>query len=120
MSNDVSEVTTLANFKVENVTHKPKRKQGDFAKNLPKTEDKVSSSEDNDLNVGTVTIESAIKYFASHTKDNPKLSALYTQTALWLSRLRSIEAKTQSSLLKHFSVNNEKSDNPVEEVNNED
>lgn len=79
--------TTKSNFPVKDVTHKPKRMQGDMIK-LRETELGIASSECNEepetLNV--ITLERAISYYKSMSADKIN-GKLYSATAKWLEEL---------------------------------
>jgi hypothetical protein len=88
------EVTTIGNFPDHNITHKPKRMQGD---SLKKDGDEISSVDVDGKTSSAksvpnvVTIERAIKYYKEHaTGEHTKL---YIATAKWLVDLLTIKSK---------------------------
>lgn len=80
---DGKTVTTKSNFKVVDVTHKPKRMQADNIKKAIGQPDKSPNEPITDGKVPTIlTIERAIKYFEDNSKD--EFTDLYKATVQWL------------------------------------
>ena len=79
--------TTSSNFPVKDVTHKPKRMQGDMIR-LKEAEQGVSevenTTEAEPLNV--ITLERAISYYKKMSSD-PINGKLYNATSKWLEEL---------------------------------
>ena len=77
-------MTTKENFPVVDITHKPKRMQGD---NLKAVSSVTTVMEQNDASVtsdipSTPTLERAIAYYETHAVG--EFRTLYLQTAKWL------------------------------------
>jgi hypothetical protein len=90
-------VSTVGNMTVTDVTHRPKRMQGD---NL-KRESPIQNKEVDDLSdtPNAVTLESAIRYYEEHAEGEFKV--LYTKTALWLDSLRKVRVKKIEEVVNH-------------------
>ena len=74
--------TVSGNFPVYNITHKPKRMQGDNLKSLRNEETTVSlAGAESDI-PNIVTLERAINFYESRAEGEYK--NLYTMTAKWL------------------------------------
>lgn len=77
----MSVMTTRDNFPIVDVTHRPKRMQGDNLKTMidrdPEVQEPVESSVPQ-----TATLERAIQFYESNAQGEYKV--LYTQTAKWL------------------------------------
>jgi len=74
--------TTKDSFPVIDITHKPKRRQGDNIKAVQQ-EDSLSQEVSATKEVlGTITIERAIAFYESQAKG--EYTVLYSQTAKWL------------------------------------
>ena len=85
--NDVTTVTTVGNFPVEDITHKPKRRQGDNIRLAQLNKTAGDSSEQSESVPTVVTIERAITFYERQATRSPELSVLYHQTAEWLREL---------------------------------
>ena len=86
---DRTTVAGVANFPVQNITHKPKRQQGDMIRLKQLEEQGVEESpatvqEDSTLKI--ITLERAISYYKRMSTD-PKNGKLYESTAKWLEEL---------------------------------
>ena len=82
-------VAGVANFPVQDITHKPKRQQGDMIRLKQLEEQGVEEptatvQEDSTLKV--ITLERAISYYKRMSAD-PKNGKLYEATAKWLEEL---------------------------------
>ena len=79
--------TTSSNFPVKDITHKPKRMQGDMIR-LKEAEAGINSEDtsatEETLNV--ITLERAISYYKKMSSDNTN-GKLYSATAKWLEEL---------------------------------
>ena len=78
--------TTASSFPVKDITHKPKRMQGDMIR-LKETEEGINSenlTENEPLSI--ITLERAISYYKKMSADNTN-GKLYTATAKWLEEL---------------------------------
>lgn len=80
-------MTTTDKFPTVDITHKPKRSQGDNLKNANIDPDSpVEGAEISTSDIPTVlTVERAIRYYESHAEG--ELKSLYSQTAKWLTEL---------------------------------
>lgn len=78
----MSVMTTKDNFPVVDITHRPKRLQGDNIKKM--IGDSPNESMDNLTPIvpQVVTLERAISFYESHAEGEYQM--LYTQTAKWL------------------------------------
>ena len=86
MSNNMT--TTTNHFPVKDITHKPKRMQGDMIR-LKEAEAGITDSEsiaDTNEPLSVVTLERAISYYKSMSADRTN-GKLYTATAKWLEEL---------------------------------
>lgn len=82
-------VAGVANFPVQDITHKPKRQQGDMIRLKQLEEQGIEESpakvqEDSTLKI--ITLERAISYYKRMSTD-PKNGKLYEATAKWLEEL---------------------------------
>lgn len=81
--------TTKNHFPVKDVTHKPKRMQGDMIK-LRNAElgisDSQSSKESGSETLNVITLERAISFYKSKSADETN-GKLYSATAKWLEEL---------------------------------
>ena len=82
-------VAGVANFPVQDITHKPKRQQGDMIRLKQLEEQGIEESpakvqEDSTLKI--ITLERAISYYKRMSAD-PKNGKLYEATAKWLEEL---------------------------------
>lgn len=82
-------VAGVANFPVQDITHKPKRQQGDMIHLKQLEEQGIEESpatvqEDSTLKI--ITLERAISYYKRMSSD-PKNGKLYEATAKWLEEL---------------------------------
>lgn len=80
-------MTTTDKFPTVDITHKPKRSQGDNLKKAIQDPDKSTEGvEIATSDIPTVlTVERAIRYYESHAEG--ELKSLYSQTAKWLTEL---------------------------------
>lgn len=112
---DTTTVAGVASFPVEDITHKPKRMQGDMYKLKQKLEEvdnpDTPEESDDEGSLKVITLERAIAYYKSKSNDE-KNGELYKATAKWLSEL----LVTRSSKTLSKAVSNEES---VEEILNE-
>ena len=74
--------TTRNGFPVHDITHKPKRMQGDNLKAVFGEETSASSAGKETNIPSAVTLERAIQFYESHADGEYK--NLYSQTAKWL------------------------------------
>lgn len=74
-------MTTRDSFPVVDITHKPKRTQGDNIKAIQSEEFRETTSEGSTV-PRIVTLERAIDFYESNSSG--ELSSLYLQTAKWL------------------------------------
>ena len=78
--------TTSSSFPVKDITHKPKRMQGDTIR-LREAEEGIKSPESTEVEPLTViTLERAISYFKKMSADRTN-GKLYIATAKWLEEL---------------------------------
>lgn len=80
--------TTSDNFPIQDITHKPKRMQGDMIK-LKSQQDDVAYGSDtavSDETLEVITLERAISYYKRKSTDEVN-GKLYTATAKWLEEL---------------------------------
>jgi methylthioribose-1-phosphate isomerase len=89
------QVTTVGNMTVTNITHKPKRMQGDHIRN----EVQSISKEVEDHKPTAVTLESAIKYYEENAVG--EFEVLYNMTAKWLETLRKVRIKKIEETIEH-------------------
>lgn len=79
--------TTSSSFPVKDVTHKPKRMQGDM---IRLKEAEMGIAEDNPVKenepLSVITLERAISYFKKMSSDDTN-GKLYSATAKWLEEL---------------------------------
>ena len=82
-------VAGVANFPVQDITHKPKRQQGDMIR-LKQLEEQGGEESpatvQEDSTLKTITLERAISYYKRMSAD-PKNGKLYEATAKWLEEL---------------------------------
>lgn len=84
-------VTTVGNFTTVNITHKPKRMQGDSIKLQLENDNSVTTPHSTPKVPQSVTLEGAIKYYEENAKgDNEKL---YKMTVIWLRKLLAMSMK---------------------------
>jgi hypothetical protein len=91
---DNGSVSTVAgaNFRVEDISHKPRRTQAENLRLAREQEGNVENPVDNVDNsepeIGSVTLEQAIKFFENtNTGSSKSLAVLYENTAMWLREL---------------------------------
>lgn len=85
-------ITTSGNFSTIDITHKPKRMQGE---NFSRDEQTASASVNKPVEFSSRSLESAILFFLQNAKDKP----LYMQTAVWLRELLlTRSSKTKSAV----------------------
>ena len=79
--------TTRTGFPVKDITHKPKRMQGDMIR-LKEAEAGIANENTTESNepLSVVTLERAISYYKKMSAD-PINGKLYTATAKWLEEL---------------------------------
>lgn len=80
--------TTSSNFPVKDITHKPKRMQGDMIR-LKESESDVSdtgSTVDSSEPLKVITLERAISHYKKMSSDETN-GKLYSATAKWLEEL---------------------------------
>lgn len=80
--------TTRSGFPVKDITHKPKRMQGDMIR-LKEAEAGLTDSEnvtESNEPLSVITLERAISYYKRMSAD-PNNGKLYTATAKWLEEL---------------------------------
>ena len=110
-----SEMTTSLNFPVQNITHKPKRMQGDFIKNDEKSQ---SDGVNPDVDIEDISnIEGAIRYCENKAREYaslPNTSKIYSNISKWLRELlvtrnpKSIEeSKSLSDSIEEVSIDAE-------------
>lgn len=114
MSKNNEVLTTSANFPVQDITHKPKRMQGESFRN--KGDETESNPDNSERNVDNIpdNIEGAIRYCEATAKafaHSPKTSKLYSNIAKWLRELlvtrnpkSIVEAKSAEESLKEVTV----------------
>lgn len=86
---DKTTVAGVANFPVQDITHKPKRQQGDMIRLKQLEEQGVEESPATVQEYSTlkiITLERAISYYKGMSAD-PKNGKLYEATAKWLEEL---------------------------------
>ena len=92
MSYDKDTVSGTSNFPVIDITHKPKRRQGDMIRLKEQSEgisltDSTSETPNSEDDVPTsITLERAISYYKKQSNDRAK-GKLYEATAKWLEEL---------------------------------
>lgn len=77
----------MNNFPVEDISHKPKRMQGDAIKQ--KFQETIEEVHGNSI-PKFITLEKAIEYYEKAAGENKPESKLYVQTAKWLKELLTI------------------------------
>lgn len=104
--------TTASNFPVRDVTHKPKRMQGDAIR-LRNSELGVSNDKNNASNnsepLAVITLERAISYYKRMSADEVN-GKLYSATAKWLeellvSRIPTPKTKPEVSISEEGVIN---------------
>lgn len=87
---DETTVGSVANFPVIDVTHKPKRKQGDMIRLKQRLEGRVDEDTPEETNANAplkvITLERAISYYKRMSADETN-GKLYEATAKWLEEL---------------------------------
>ena len=85
MSNNMT--TTTNHFPVKDITHRPKRMQGDMIR-LKEAEEGISNTDSPNTNepLSVITLERAISYYKSMSADATN-GKLYRATAKWLEEL---------------------------------
>lgn len=104
---DTTTVNGLANFPVKDITHKPKRQQGDMIRLQNRQLDSEVAGEETkaDEPLQIVTLERAISYF-KRKSDDPDNGKLYSATSKWLEELLVIRSnKTEAARKAVFEVN---------------
>lgn len=105
---DRDKVTGTGSFPVQDITHKPKRMQGDMIKlnqQVNNTEDSASVIPDEGLNV--ITLERAITYYKRMSGDATN-GKLYEATSKWLEELLVTRTLKTKAVMK---AEEEKTDN---------
>lgn len=86
---DYTTVGGVANFPVKDITHKPKRMQGDMIR-LKEAEmgivNSANSTEDSNTPLSVITLERAISHYKRMSTDSTN-GKLYEATAKWLEEL---------------------------------
>jgi hypothetical protein len=90
-------VSTVGNMTVTDVTHRPKRMQGDSLKKESPVQDREVDALSDTPNA--ITLESAIRYYEEHAEGEFKV--LYTRTAQWLDSLRKVRIKKIEETIEH-------------------
>ena len=105
----MNSVTTTKNgFPVQDITHKPKRMQGDMIK-LKEAEEGTSESYNTEETLTVVTLERAISYYKKMSADETN-GKLYTATAKWLEELlvtRTLKTEAAAKAVIEGEDNNE-------------
>lgn len=88
MSNmyDTTTVGSVANFPVSDITHRPKRKQGDMIRLKQAQEGIITEDSHKEETLEVVTLERAISHYKSMSADSVN-GKLYQATAKWLEEL---------------------------------
>lgn len=118
---DVSTVGGLANFPVENISHKPKRMQGDSIKQKFEEEIEAPSPatvrgrNDRSTPLGVITLERAIPFYEDLAVKDPVNAKLFVATSKWLKELlvtrsTKIEAAVKADLTKKEENSNDLSE----------
>lgn len=115
---DVTTVAGVENFPVENITHKPKRMQGDAIRakmreqqrSNPTTHSNMPSNEP----LTVVTLERAISYYEDRGKSSDPNSALFTATAKWLRTLLAVQNSQRVQAEQTIVANGGESDETSE------
>ena len=108
---DRTTVAGVANFPVQDITHKPKRHQGDMIRLKQLEEQGVEEptvTEQKDSTLKIITLERAISYYKRMSAD-PKNGKLYEATAKWLEELLVTRTVKTSGAVK--SLNAEEDNN---------
>ena len=114
----MNDVTTTRNgFPVKDITHKPKRMQGDMIR-LKESEESLTDNENTTKgseSLSVITLERAISYYKKMSTD-PYNGKLYTATAKWLEELlvtRTLKTEAAvKAVIKEESNNEGEADNP--------
>ena len=118
MSYDRTTVSGVSNFPVVDITHKPKRQQGDMIRARQIEEGKLSSDEGNSKSnepLKVITLERAISYYASLSND-PENGKLYQATSKWLNELLvTRSSKIESAISKSLKEKENNNVNDSEE-----
>lgn len=111
--------TTSSSFPIKDITHKPKRMQGDMIR-LKEAEEgiinSVSSTENESVSV--ITLERAISYYKSKSADEVN-GKLYSATARWLEELLVTRTLKTESAVKAV-IEGESKDETAEAVGDTD
>ena len=80
--------TTSGSFPVQDITHKPKRMQGDMLRLKESRPDEVAygSSNSEEMTLEVITLERAISFYKRKSADEVN-GKLYSATAQWLEEL---------------------------------
>ena len=113
---DRTTVAGVANFPVQDITHKPKRQQGDMIRLKQLEEQGVEEqgveeptvTEQKDSTLKIITLERAISYYKRMSAD-PKNGKLYEATAKWLEELLVTRTVKTSGAVK--ALNSEEDNN---------
>lgn len=102
---DETTISGVANFPVQDITHKPKRMQGDMIRLKKRLEGEVNEETPEETSADTslkvVTLERAISYYKRMSADETN-GRLYEATAKWLEELlvtRSIKTEAARKAL---------------------
>lgn len=97
-------VSGVSNFPVRDITHKPKRQQGDTIRAKQLAENGVENSVENVENspLKIITLERAISYYKRKSND-PENGKLYGATAQWLEELLVTRSVKTKAVLKENS-----------------
>ena len=113
----MSDITTTRNgFPVKDITHKPKRMQGDMIR-LKEAESNTTNSQNvmGEETLTVVTLERAISYYKRMSADETN-GKLYSATAKWLEELlvtRTLKTEAAvKAVIKEENNNNGEADNP--------
>jgi hypothetical protein len=109
-------VGTVANFPVENITHKPKRMQGDIIrqKNEEDTAPQRGRSSSSSMNasgtLSVITLERAVPFYEELAVQDPVNAKLFIATSKWLKELlvtrsTKIEAAVKATFAKEEDTN---------------
>ena len=112
----MSMTITRTGFPVKDITHKPKRMQGDMIR-LKEAESGLTDSEntaEGNETLSVITLERAISYYKKMSAD-PINGKLYTATAKWLEELLVTRTLKTEAAVKAV-IKEESKDEATEEV----
>lgn len=117
---DRTTVSGVANFPVEDITHKPKRRQGDMIRAQNRQFDAETSDypsgDDTDKPLQIITLERAISYFKRKSND-PENGKLYSATSKWLEELLVVRSTKTEAARKAVFEENVTDEEPVNTEN---